>query len=105
MIFGFDQTRQTPQRSISRQMGEGCFGFAQTIETSKFERWFGLTGNQDCNRTKGTSFITIRPQLECNLDCFDYEKNAMKELQVELRFESYNFEPKYYFRDALFCEF
>ena len=49
----------------------------ETIKTSKVDRLFGLIGNQDCNRTKGTSFIAMEPHFGCNPDCFDYERNAM----------------------------
>ena len=49
----------------------------QTIKTSKVDRWFGLIGNQDCNRAKGTSFIAMEPHIGCNPNCFDYERNAM----------------------------
>ena len=34
-------------------------------------------GNQDCNRTKGMSFIAMEPHFGCNPDCFDYERNTM----------------------------
>ena len=34
--------------------------------------WFDR--NQDCNQTKGTSFIA---NFGCNPDCFDYERNAI----------------------------
>ena len=44
---------------------------------NKVDRWFGLIGNQDCNRTKGTSFIVIEPHFGYNPDCFDCEKDAM----------------------------
>ena len=47
----------------SRQTVEGSVGFAQTIKTSKVDKWFGLIGNQDCNRTKGTSFIGMKPHF------------------------------------------
>ena len=46
--------------------------FAQTIKTSKVDRWFGLIGNQDCHRMKGTRFISVKPHFGCNPDCFDY---------------------------------
>ena len=45
-----------------------------TIGTSKVDiKWFALIGNQDCNRTKGTSFYAIEPHFGYNPDCFDYE--------------------------------
>ena len=79
MVFHFSesQTCRTQPRSISRQTVEDSLGFAQTIKTSKVDRWFGLIGNQDCNRTKGTSFFAVEPHFGCNPDCFDYERNAM----------------------------
>ena len=70
-------SRQTQPRSTSRQTVDGSPGFAQTIKTSKIDRWFGLIGNQDCNRTKGTSFIAMEPHIGCNPDRFGYERNAM----------------------------
>ena len=39
-----------------------------------------MIGNQDCNRTEGTSFIGMEPHFECNPDCFDYERNAMSDI-------------------------
>ena len=74
LAFHFNEFRtcRTQLRSISRQTVEGSLGFAQTIKTSKVDRWFGLIGNQDCNRTKGTSFIAVEPHFGCNPDCFDY---------------------------------
>ena len=39
-------TCRTQPRSISLQTVEGSLGFAQTIKTSKVDRWFGLIGNQ-----------------------------------------------------------
>ena len=83
LAFHFNEFRtcRTQPRSITRQTADGSLGFAQTIKTSKVDRWFGLIGKQDCNRTKGTSFIAIEPGIEphfgCNSDCFDYERNAM----------------------------
>ena len=73
LAFHFNEFRtcRTQQSSISRQTVEGSLGFAQTIKTSKVDRWFGLIGNQDCNRTKGTSFIEMKPHFGCNPDCFD----------------------------------
>ena len=68
---------RTQPSSISRQTVEGSLGFAQTIKTSKVDRWFGSIGNQDCNRKKGTSFITIKSHFGCNPACFDYERNAI----------------------------
>ena len=47
------------------------------LKTSKVDRWFGLTGNRDCNQKKGRSFIAMEPRLGCNADCFDYERNVM----------------------------
>ena len=44
--------------------------------------WFGLIGNQDCNRTKGASFIAIEPHFRYNPDCVDYERNAMISVKV-----------------------
>ena len=78
LAFRFTEFRtcRTQPSSIFRQTVEGSLGFAQTIKTSKVDRWFGLIGNQDCNRTKGTSFIAIKPHFGCNPDCFDYERNA-----------------------------
>ena len=71
------RTCRTQPHSISRQTVEGSLGFVQTIKTSKVDRWFGLIGNQDCNRTKGTSFIAVEPHFGCNPDCFACERNAM----------------------------
>ena len=70
------RTCRTQPSSISRQTVEDSLGFAQTIEESKVDRWFGLIGNQDYNRTKGTSFIAMKPHFGCIPDCFDYERNA-----------------------------
>ena len=57
--------------------------FRATIKTSKVDiKGFGLIGNQDCNRTKGTSFIAIEPHFGYNPDCFDYERNAMISVTV-----------------------
>ena len=77
LAFHFNEFRtcRNQPRSISRQTVEGSLGFVQTIKTSKVDRWFGLTGNQDCNRTKGTSCIAMEPHFGCNPDCFDYERN------------------------------
>ena len=36
-----------------------------------------MTGKQDSNRTKRTSFIAVEPHFGCNPDRFDYERNAM----------------------------
>ena len=79
LAFHFNefQTCRTQPRSISRQTVDGSPGFVQTIKPSKIDRWFGLIGNQDCNQTKGTSFIAMEPHFGCNPDCFDYEKNAL----------------------------
>ena len=79
LAFHFNEFRtcRTQSSSISRQTVEGSLGFAQTIKTSQVDRWFGLIGNQDCNRTKGTSFVAMKPHFGCNPDCFDYERNAM----------------------------
>ena len=80
LAFHFNEFRtcRTQPSSISRQTVEGCLGFARTIKTSiKVDRWFGLIGNQDCDQTKGTSFIAMKPHFGCNPVCFDYERNAM----------------------------
>ena len=79
LAFHFNEFRtcRTQPSSISRQTVEGSLGFAQTIKTNKVDRWFGLIGNEDCNRTKGTSVIAMKPHFGCNTDCFDYERNAM----------------------------
>ena len=79
LAFHFNEFRtcRTQPSSISRQTVEGSLGFEQTIKTSKVDTWFGLIGNQDCNWTKGTSFIAVKPHFRCNPDCFDYERNAM----------------------------
>ena len=79
LAFHFNEFRtcRTQPSSISRQTVEGCLGFARTIKTSEVDRWFGLIGNQDCNQTKGTSFIAMKPHFGCNPVCFDYEGNAM----------------------------
>ena len=71
------RTCRTQPSSTSRQTVEGSLCFAHTIKTSKVDRWFGLIGNQDCNRAKGTSFIAMKPHFRCNPDCFDYERNTM----------------------------
>ena len=63
-------------RFLAKQ-SKASLGFTQTMKTSKIDRWFGLIGNQDCNRTKGISFIAMEPHFGCNSDCFDYERNAM----------------------------
>ena len=42
----------------------------------KVIRWFGLIGNQNRNRTKGTSFIAMRPHFGCNPEYFDYKRNV-----------------------------
>ena len=80
LAFHFNEFRtcRTQPSSFSLQTVEGCLGFARTIKTSKVDRWFGLIGNQDCNQTKGTSFIAMKPHFGCNPVCFDYERNAMK---------------------------
>ena len=59
------------------KLSKASLGFVQTIKTSKVDRWFGLIGNQDCNQTKGTSFIAMEPHFGCNPDCSGYERNAM----------------------------
>ena len=59
------------------KLSKASLGFTQTIKTSKVDKWFGLIGNQDCNRTKGMSSIAMEPHFGCNPDCFDYERNAM----------------------------
>ena len=59
------------------KLSKASLGFTQTIKTSKVNRWFGLIGNQDCNRTKGMSFIAMEPHFGCNSDCFGYERNAV----------------------------
>ena len=66
LAFHFNEFRtcQTQPSSISRQTVEGSLGFEQTIKTSKVDSWFGLIGNQYCNRTKGTSFIAVNPHLD-----------------------------------------
>ena len=46
---------------------------------NKVYGWFGLIGNQDCNRTQGTSFIAVEPHFGRNPDCFDYERNTMSD--------------------------
>ena len=57
--------------------------FRARIKTSKVDtKWFDLIGNQDCNRTKGTSFIAIEPHFGHNPDCSDYERNAMISVKV-----------------------
>ena len=78
LVFHFNEFRdcRTQPRSISGQTVEGSLK-TQTIKTSKVDRWFGLIGNQDCYRTKGTSFIAMEPHFGCNPDYFDYERNAM----------------------------
>ena len=58
-------------------LSKASLGFTQTIKTSKIDRWFGSIGNQDYNRTKGMSFIAMKPHFDSNPDCFDYERNAM----------------------------
>ena len=50
---------------------------SKQVRRNKVDRWFGLIGNQECNRIKGTSFIALEPQFGCNPDCFDYERNVM----------------------------
>ena len=50
----------------------------------------GLIGNQDYNRTKGTSFIAIKPHFGCISDCFDYERNAMCDIAEFLLFHGNN---------------
>ena len=55
---------RTQPRSISRQTVEDSLGFAQTIKRSKVDRWFGLIGNQDCNRTKATVLIPTEPHFD-----------------------------------------
>ena len=79
LAFHFNEFRtcRTRMSSISRQTVEGCPFLARTIKTSKVDRWSGLIGTQDCNRTKGTSFIGMKPHFGCNPVCFDYERNAM----------------------------
>ena len=79
LAFHFNEFRtcRTQPSLISCQTVQGSLGFAQTIKTSKVDRWFGSIGNQDCNRTKGTSFIAMKPHFGYNPDCFDYERNAM----------------------------
>ena len=67
--FQLFRTCRTRPRLISRQTDEGSLGFAKTIKTSKVDRWFGLIGKQDCNRTKGTSFIAMKPNFGYNPDC------------------------------------
>ena len=88
LAFHFNEFRtcQTQPNLISRQTVEGSLGFVQTIKTSKVQnRWFGLIGNQDCNRTKGTSFIAMKPHFGCDHDCFDYERNAMNYFETSSR--------------------
>ena len=87
LAFHFNEFRtcRTQPNSISRQTVEGSLGFAQTIKTSKVDRWFGLIGNQDCNQTKGMSFIAMKPHFGCDPDCFDYEKNAMNYFETSSR--------------------
>ena len=84
LTFHFNEFQicRTQPSSISRQTVEGSLGFAQTIKTSKIDRWFGLIGNQGCNRTKGTSCIAMEPHFGCNPDRFDCERNAMFICQV-----------------------
>ena len=78
------RTCRTQPRSISRQTVEGSLGFAQTMKTSKVDRWFRLIDNQGCNRTRGTSCVAVEPHFGCNPDCFDYERNAMKVWRAKL---------------------
>ena len=40
LAFDFNEFRTKPS-SISRRTVEGSLGFAQTIKTSKVDRWFG----------------------------------------------------------------
>ena len=79
LAFHFNEFRtcRTEPSSISSQTVEGSLGFAQKIKTSKVYWWFGLIGNQDCNRTKGASFIAMKPHFGSDPDCFDYERNAL----------------------------
>ena len=90
LAFHFNEFRtcRIQRSSISRQTVEGSLGFAQTIKTSKVDRWFGLIGNQDCNQTKGTSFIAMNPHFGCNPDCFDYERNAMSVCRIPKSFRT-----------------
>ena len=77
--FSFNfETVKLSRIQFSCQTVKGSLGFAQTIKTSKVDRWFGLIGNQDGNRRKGTGFIPIEPYFGCNPDCFDYERNTMR---------------------------
>ena len=79
--FNEFRTFRTQPSSISQQTVEGSLGFAQTIKTSKADRWLGLTGNQDCNRRKKERVLfAMKPHFGCNPDCFDYERNAMNVL-------------------------
>ena len=72
LAFHFNEFRtcRTEPRSGSRKQ-------SKQVRRNKVDRWFGLIGNQDCNRIKGTSFIALEPQFGCNPDCFDYERNVM----------------------------
>ena len=49
LAFHFNEfgTCRTQPSSISRLTAEGSLGFAQTIKTSKVDRWFGLIGDHD----------------------------------------------------------
>ena len=80
LAFHFNEFRtcRTQPSSICRQTVEGSIGFAQTIKTSMIDKWFGLIGDQDCNRTKGRTFIAMKPHFGYNPDCFDYERNAVR---------------------------
>ena len=80
LAFHFNEFRtcRTQPHSVSRQTVEGSLSLVQTIKTSKVDGRFGFIGNQDCNRTKGTSFIAMEPHFGCDPDCFAYERNAMQ---------------------------
>ena len=58
LAFHFNEVR-TWLSSIIRQTVEGSLGFAQTIKTSKVDRWFGLIGNHmDYLRMDGKQYAS-----------------------------------------------
>ena len=65
LAFHFNEFRtcRTQPSSISRRTVEGSLGFSQTIKTSKVDRWFGLIGNHDCNRTERNEFYCNEASL------------------------------------------
>ena len=73
-----------PSNSAELDFPPNCRGLSRfrANNQNKVDRWFGLIGNQDCNRTKGTSFIAMKLHFGCNPVCIDYERNPMKILHT-----------------------